>query len=475
MNPFLIIAATFILMTTFSSLMLFYSFRQKFDQSARHFLSAEIFMILAAIFIAFLTYYPGAINRTTNGVHNFFAVFAEIMVMSSIISLTRNVRLKFIIAAIVLIASMCFFIENFRVSHGHLFANSFYFLLYVSITFLTAYNCFWVIDKELRENRFLKWIGIFESGISIFYLIRLISGLSGVPIHFREATPVSVGLFIFLMSCNIFRYISYIALRITWVNPHANQSNVLNERLARSLAEKDQLISGLIKSNRLIGISALASTLAHQISQPLTVIALQASSLKRNLAGQLGKHSPTMESLTEISAQSDQLSRLVGNLRRLFSSQDVHFQKINLRETVADIVEIVKPDFESKHIHLEFHPYSSPAVNGDKIQIQQIVLNLLNNAAEAISSNNIEKRIVTIAVNQNSDYGILKIKDSGPGIASEVLPHLFDLYITTKQDGLGVGLWLCKTIADRHRGTINAENLPDSGACFEVQIPLCQH
>lgn len=475
MNPFLIITYTFILMTSFSSLILFYSFKNKFDQSARHFLSAEIFMILAAIFIAHLTRYPSAINPITNGIHNFFVIFAEAMVMFSVISLSNRINTSLIAGAFTLIASACFVLEYIRLINGHLIANSLYFFIYISITLSTSRICFSNSNNELQANRFLRWISIFEFGIFIFYFIRLIAALSGVPIHFREATPASVGLFIFLMSCNIFRYISYIALRITWVNPYTYESNALNERLARSLEEKDQLIAGLIKSNRLIGISALASTLAHQLSQPLTVIALQASSLKRNLAERLDKNSPAMDSLMEISHQSDDLSRLVGNLRQLFSSRDVQFTNINLNETVEEIIEIAKTDLESKNIHIYYQRNSNPSVFGDKIQIQQVVINLLNNAAEAILKNNTKNGIIKITISQNNDYGIFEIMDNAPGISKDIFENIFELYNTSKNNGLGVGLWLCKTIVDRHHGKISAKNITDSGACFEVQIPVGQH
>lgn len=250
------------------------------------------------------------------------------------------------------------------------------------------------------------------------------------------------------------------------------RTNLLNERLAKSLEEKDRLLAGLMSSNRMIGISALASALAHQLSQPLTAISLQASILKRNLAPYIDKSSTNAESLDDICLQSDYLSRLVGNLRQLFKSQSFKYQTLDLRQVIEQIIEIIRPTLESKNIALEIRFKDEPVVTGDRLQIQQVLINLLNNAAEAIVEKAPSKRVIWVTLFQTDSYGIFGVEDSASGIAEETLSQLFEIYQTTKDNGLGVGLWLCKTIIDGHQGEISAKNIMGSGAYFEVKLPL---
>lgn len=472
MSVFAAIANIYILMTLTATAVLLHSFRHSFDDSARYFLFAEVLMTLTAAFVSFTSFYPSAITPITNGVHNFFAISAEAMVLLSIASLSKKVSLKLLLSLNVLFGICCIILEVMRLRYGFLLTNSLYFIIYIAISIFIVFLCFKQSDADLRVNKFLSWIGVFECGVVLFYSVRLVASFSGISIHYREPTLVSIGLFSFLITCNVFRYVSYIGLRITWVDRSAVRSNLLNERLAKSLEEKDRLLAGLMSSNRMIGISALASALAHQLSQPLTAISLQASTLKRDLSPISEKDSAVSESLEDISLQSDYLSRLVGNLRQLFNSQSFKYQTVDLRLVIEQIAEIIRPTLESKEITLEIHFRNDPIVIGDRLQIQQVLINLLNNAADAIVQDSPAKRIVSVTVFEAGDYGIFGVEDSASGIAEENFPQLFEIYQTTKENGLGVGLWLCKTIIDGHKGEITAKNITGSGAYFEVKLPL---
>ena len=327
-------------------------------------------------------------------------------------------------------------------------------------------------SQTLNDNRFIKWVGIFEMGMVLFFFIRLLANLVGVSIQYREANVASISFYSFAIACNVFRFISYIALRITWVNPESAQTNPLNEKLANALKEKDLLLTGLMASNRVIGISALASSLAHQLSQPLTAIALQAESLKRNLTGKFSKNNSLIESAEEICLHSGSLSHLVQNLRQLFASNKFQFQALHLVDITKQIIEIINPKLESKNIILKTDLNSNPQIYGDKIQLQQVIINLLNNSIDAIDSSNSTNKTLNIIISQTESFGTIKVKDSGTGISSDILSKLFELYQSTKENGLGVGLWLCKTILDRHHGKISVIENTKNGTCIEVQIPL---
>ena len=109
---------------------------------------------------------------------------------------------------------------------------------------------------------------------------------------------------------------------------------------------------------------------------------------------------------------------------------------------------------------------------GDAIQIQQVLINLLNNAIDAIAAANPISREIKLTISLDGLYVFINIEDSGSGIDSNLLPSIFQLFKTTKEEGLGVGLWLSQTIIHKHQGFITAANSTSGGALFSIRIPL---
>jgi signal transduction histidine kinase len=163
---------------------------------------------------------------------------------------------------------------------------------------------------------------------------------------------------------------------------------------------------------------------------------------------------------------------LVQNLRQLFGSKIEKFEPINLQKICNEVLEIIKPTLQSKRITLLKQYETNPIVFGDGIQLQQVLINLFNNAIDAINESNSDVREILITISNNESYACLSVADSGSGINPTVFESLFELYKTSKPSGLGVGLWLSKTIIERHQGKIAASNYERGGACFEIQIPL---
>jgi C4-dicarboxylate-specific signal transduction histidine kinase len=165
---------------------------------------------------------------------------------------------------------------------------------------------------------------------------------------------------------------------------------------------------------------------------------------------------------------------LVQNLRQLFGSKIEKFESINLQKVCNEVLEITKPTLESKRIALLKQYESNPVVYGDGVQLQQVLINLFNNAIESIQASNPPVREIVVTISTNHGYASLSVRDSGPGIDPNAFPSLFELYKTSKPDGLGVGLWLSKTIIERQQGNIKGFNHAHGGACFEIQIPLSE-
>ena len=442
------------------------------DASAIYFVTSEICMSITCIILVLLNTKLVESSNFWTGIANFNFLSAEVSVSLGLLSLVKRIEKKWFFIGILLTATVAIFLELIR-PHIQPQTSVLLFSICSLLLFIVNYLiCRIRLAPALRNNQFLNWFIWFELGMAAYGMVRVLTYFAPVPIVPRDdPNNFAVMLFSFFVVMGAFRYISYIGLRITLVDPVNLAQNQLNQALLRVIEEKDRLLGGLIASNRMIGLSALASSLSHQLSQPLTTIALRADTTRRTLI-KAGQDSNVIGALDEIANQSSKLADLVKNLRRLFGSKGVTYAPIPLQKTIDEIIEIVSPSLESKKITLHKDYRDNPIVHGDGIQIQQVLINVLNNAIEAITSSPRDPKIISIRLSCNAQVATIAIQDSGPGIAPGALPAIFDLYKTTKQEGLGVGLWLSKTIMESHHGSISASNSSDGGAVFTIELPM---
>jgi signal transduction histidine kinase len=460
------------LFTLISSGILYGAFRKRMDASAVYFLISELCMGITCGTLFLININTVAPISPWTGIPILSALGAELAILFSILSLTNKIQKKWFFLAASLIVLITISLETLRTSVQPRTIILMVSLCLTGIFTASFFICRFRLPMELRRNQFVKWLTWLELGMVSYGVVRILGYFSPTPIRPWD-TPNTIALIIFsfYVVLGTFRYIAYIGLRVSWINPINPAPNSLNKSLAHAIDEKDQLLRGLIASNRVIGISALASSLAHQLSQPLTTIALRADTIRRDLP----KNSSDKNyeaSLDEISTQSTKLAELVKNLRRLFGSRSYEFTPVHLPKIIDEIIEIVEPTLQSKNITLNREYVGSPVINGDSIQLQQVLINLLNNSIDELSQRNTENKSIAIRVEEDEKYARLTIKDNGAGIALDTIPTIFDLYKTTKKDGLGVGLWLCKEIIERHHGHISAANDSVGGAIFKIQIPL---
>ncbi len=318
----------------------------------------------------------------------------------------------------------------------------------------------------------MKLFTMFELGMVCFGIIRISANFLPTPVLPRDApSDIAVIIFSLYIVLGVLRYLAYLGIRITWVDPSNPSANPLNKPLAQALEEKDRLLLGLTASNRVIGISALASSLAHQLSQPLTTIALRAATTRRDLI-QSGQEQKIIASIDEIASQSTKLSALVKNLRQFFDAKTSDFVPVNLQNKIEEIIEIVESNFEEKRITLVKNFKSNPLVFGDGIQIQQALINVINNSIDALVQSNNQHKEIGISLANDEFFATITIKDNGGGIDELLLPNIFDLYTTTKNEGLGVGLWLSKTILTQHQGTMTVHNDSNGWTVLKMSLPI---
>ena len=474
MNSLAILAVLYIFMLLGSATILYISFKGQVDVSGRYFFIAEFMMIPALILVSLTNIEPSYANPKIFFPSNILGMISEISIIFGIYCLSRDIQITKYCLAIAGAVLYCVAMEGARVlinPNTPLLLSS---LASAALAFSAYIVCRSQVGLELKSNPFLRWLGYFEIGIGIFSLIRALSYFTTEPITPRNPTPAVSIMYALFIGLSVFRYISYQSLRTSWVDPRTNQPNALNRNLAKAIEEKDHLLRSLMTSNRVLGISALASSLAHQLSQPLTAIALQTEAVRRKVSKLIDDHDAT-DSLNKIAAQVAKLSQLVENLRHLFTLTGNHFLEINLQRIVSEILEITEPTLTTKNIDLVKIFASNPNIYGDSVQIQQILINVLNNAVDSIVESNPSIRQINISISQNEKFAIIGISDSGNGIDNAMLPTLFDLCRTTKKEGLGVGLWLSKNIIDKHNGRIVASNNIQGGALFEIYIPLATY
>ena len=475
MNAIVALAITYLLITICSASILYFSFNGKIDASGKYFFLSELTIIPAIIGIALININPIFISPKILFIVNTSVWSSHVCVLFSIYGLYYGAHNKKLILALSGGIFYALGLEALRYANASiqtttLIASSFD-VLFCVWTYAACKN---TKDKELKRNLFFNWIKSIEVMLALLAAIRIASCLTtDATINARFPTPTVITFYIIFIILNIFRYISYQSLRISWVDYRTYSINPLNKNLAVVTQEKNSLLQGLIASNRVIGIGALASSLAHQLSQPLTAIGLQTETLKRDLNKSNG-NAEAVAVLNKVNSQLGKLTHLVKNLRQLFNTGYHDLHDVDLAFAINELLEIIKPTLEAKGINLTKKIHDNITVMGDEIQIQQVLINILNNSIDAIESSKPKNREIILTIRSNSKFAIIEIEDTGNGIDAEMLPSIFELYKTTKKDGLGVGLWLSKTIIHKHQGEIFSSNRPNGGAIFSIELPLMQ-
>ncbi|MBU3636067.1 sensor histidine kinase [Polynucleobacter sp. es-MAR-4] len=241
----------------------------------------------------------------------------------------------------------------------------------------------------------------------------------------------------------------------------------LNSALEVLLAEKNQFVKKLTMSEKLSNMGTMVSSLAHEINQPLGAIRLNTDFLEQRLMknGDLVRY---QDILSRIQHDGERAANTITKLRHFFYSGSGEFELFNLSVLIKDVVAIASPEANSRKVSLIADVPKDAMVNGDPSQLQMVILNLLNNAMEALRANSGEK-IVHIRLSRLSQSTEVEVIDNGPGVANVV--QLFELFNTTKESGMGVGLWLSRSIMELHGGNITVVNPGEAGAIFKLRFP----
>jgi signal transduction histidine kinase len=245
-----------------------------------------------------------------------------------------------------------------------------------------------------------------------------------------------------------------------------------NEKITALLKEKERLIYGLLKANKTAATGALSASIAHELNQPLGASNLNIQFLKMKL--EKGALNPELgkEILDSLEADNDRAATIVKSLRSIFTDGESSPQKVQLGDLIVKVLDIVKPELKSKNIQIQLRVDEGLALIVNPSEIEQVILNLVNNAVQSLANSGTLKRCITIEAIQAGKSVQFSVSDNGAGVPADFKSQLFELLSTTKQTGMGLGLWLCKHIVTRYDGSIYYEDTVGGGAKFVVELPL---
>jgi signal transduction histidine kinase len=248
----------------------------------------------------------------------------------------------------------------------------------------------------------------------------------------------------------------------------AERSLTQAEKEARHHREQIDLLS------RVSLLGEMTASLAHELNQPLSAIITNANAGMRSI--DKGKEDPgtLREILVDVEADGRRAHDIIRNVRNTIKKNDPTLRRINLNELVTKVAHIVRPDAVAYSCEVETSlARDLPLIEGDPVQIQQILVNLVSNALDAMRQTAPDRRKVEISTAGNGDNEVrLSVRDHGTGIRAEVQERLFDRFFTTKEQGLGMGLAIVRSIVESHGGDIQAENVADGGARFYFTLPV---
>jgi signal transduction histidine kinase len=222
-----------------------------------------------------------------------------------------------------------------------------------------------------------------------------------------------------------------------------------------------------------MSLGVLTASIAHEVNQPLSGIITNASTCLRMLAVNPPKLDGARDTAQRIIRDGNRAADVISRLRALFTRSVGLIEEVDLNDAVREVISLCGNDLQRMRVSLHTDLTNElPLVSGDRVQLQQVVMNLLRNAADAMSG--IEDRPRQLVVTTQSDGNeavLLSVCDTGAGLAPDDVNRIFDAFFTTKSEGMGIGLSVSRTIIESHGGRLWAEANDGPGATFTFVIP----
>jgi signal transduction histidine kinase len=352
----------------------------------------------------------------------------------------------------------------------------------IRTSYMVILGCFMFVFQILEIQRFkrkepspqLTFMQI-ATGIELLFAIGRIAILIVGAVTIQKVDQLPQILIFVTIAQLVANTVAYIAIGSYWTEKMAISRAVVlneNEMIKNLLSEREELISSLVIANKTAATGALSASIAHELNQPVAAISLNTEFIQRKLSEGEADPSGLKEVISHIQQDNHRIAKIVSTLRDIFRQEEIKTSDIHLDELIEQIKPIIMPQVRDLKIDLKFDLNVIQSIPLNSNEISQVIINLLNNSIEALSNANQAKKVIQIHTRVFGNYVELKISDNGPGIPEQLKTSIFDLMKTSKKQGMGLGLWLCKHIVDRHQGRISYQPSELGGAEFLIQLPI---
>ena len=295
-------------------------------------------------------------------------------------------------------------------------------------------------------------------------------GMSGVDVSFafRIAT-----------ACGTVKHVRGVAHVIEQIEGRPMFVGALQDVTENMVSEEalSRARSDLAHVARVTTVSALTASIAHEVNQPLSGIITNASSCLRMLAADPPDIDGARETARRTIRDGNRASEVITRLRALFSKKEFTVELLDLNEATREVVALSLSDLQRNRVVLQSELADDlPTINGDRVQLQQVVLNLLRNASDAmVGVDDRPRQLLIRTERENADRVRLTVRDAGVGLDGQSMDKCFNAFYTTKSGGMGIGLSVSRSIVERHHGRLWAEPNDGPGVTFSFSIPLEPH
>jgi signal transduction histidine kinase len=249
--------------------------------------------------------------------------------------------------------------------------------------------------------------------------------------------------------------------------------NRRQKKISMEMHETEIMHHELIRTDRMAKMTELTASLSHELNQPLAAILYSAQAGKRFLQKDILDNSQANEIFDNIIEDDKRAGKIISSVRNIMKPEIKDHEKIELVGLIQETKDLIQAEAIRKSINIDFKSNPFPVyIMGDKIQLQQVLMNLIRNSFNAMEENGSEIKKIDISMNLNKEEVTVSVMDSGPGIDPGILEKLFKPFVTTRKDGSGIGLALSRSIMERHNGKIWGENIDGGGAAFSFRLKI---
>ena len=229
----------------------------------------------------------------------------------------------------------------------------------------------------------------------------------------------------------------------------------------------------LQRTGRLVALGEMASSLAHELNQPLAAIASYAAGSLNILNDPDAPKETITGALEKLAVQAARAGEIIRRIQDFVRKRDPKFETVDLASVVLDTTQFLAADARSHHAMIETEIQTDlPPVRADRILLEQVLLNLMRNGIEAMQAVAPSEKTLHISVAARDGWGVIEVEDNGPGIDAAIAARIFEPFVTSKMDGMGMGLNICRTIVELHQGHLAYRNNENGGAVFSLTLPM---